>query len=199
MDDVTLLKIEIVSSVSMLSFHIGGLISMINSRKETNLLNGISTIDTNQFSYMLKIICTLLLIISAPVVIYDSYQNLKVALQYGYTSIYYGEHIGINPITKYISYFFFPSIIGFLIGNKFSRSSFKIVSIVFGVYMLINLLAGDRGSWIYYILILYWCYITYIEKISIKSILKYILIGSILLIFTSVLVKFREIGFNNIK
>lgn len=197
MDQFTILKIEIISSLSMMTFHIGALISMINNKKIKNKRD-VELINHNVFCNVLRKVCTITLIISVPIAIYSSFISLKFALENGYTSLYYGEDIQINPIIKYITYLFFPSIIGFLVGNKFSKSSFIKVGIIFGVYMTLNLLAGDRGSWIYYILVLLWCYITYRKKISMKMIIKYTVISCIILISTSILVTFREIGFDKI-
>lgn len=193
MDNYTLLKIEIVSSVSILSFHFGALLASFVSRGYNK-----KVYDKELFYKAIKIVSTLLLVISVPIIIYQSYQNLKVALEYGYSSIYYGDNIQTTPIFKYISYMFFPSLIGFLIANKFSPKSFKFVGGIFSVYLIINLLAGDRGSWIYYLIVLYWCYFTFIKKPRIKMLIKHIILGLTLLMISTVLVKFREIGFNNI-
>ncbi|CEP97206.1 Uncharacterised protein [[Clostridium] sordellii] len=198
MDDKTLLKIEIITSISILVFHTGALMAIIKTKKIHRKAKEYKIFDKNNDCMYLKFICTILFIISSVAVIYDSYINLGIALKYGYTSLYYGGHTSMNVLLKYISYLFFPSMIGYLVGSKFSKKSFYLVCTIFSVYMMINLLAGDRGSWIYYSAILFWCYIRYIKKPSIKSIIFYILMFIIILTITSVLVKFREIGFNNI-
>lgn len=200
MDSETLLKIEIISSTSILIFHIGYLFSTIKTNIKNNArnLNEYKIIDYKNDCQYLKFVCIITLLISSIVVIYSSYTDLRIALEYGYTSLYYGEYASENIIIKYISYLFFPSMIGYLVGSKFSKQSFYLVGAIFGIYMLINLLAGDRGSWVYYGLILFWCYIRYRKKLSVKSIIMYIIIVSFILTITSILVKFREIGFNNI-
>lgn len=198
MDNETLLRIEVITSSSILIFHIGALLSIIKTKRPSNKIKEYKILDKNNDCKYLKLICTIFLIVSSIVVIYDSYTNLGIALKYGYTSLYYGGYTSDNILTKYISYLFFPSMIGYLVGNKFSKKSFCVVGLIFGIYMLINLLAGDRGNWIYYAIILFWCYIRYVKKPSIKSVILYIVGGALILTMTSILVKFREIGFNNI-
>lgn len=196
MDKYTLLKIEIVSSVSMLSFHFGALISSFGRKIYSNDSKNLKIINDKEYYYKaIKIVSTYLALISVPVAIILSYQNLLIAVKFGYTSIYYGNNIHINPLVKYLSYMFFPSLLGILIGNKFSKKSFILVGGIFTTYLLINLLAGDRGSWIYYLFILIWCYFTYIKRPTIFTVIKYLILGSMFLICATVLVQFREIGF----
>ncbi|MBY0753935.1 O-antigen polysaccharide polymerase Wzy family protein [Clostridium sardiniense] len=198
MDDATLLKVELVSITGILSFHLGALISAFNSKSSKKVKKNIFIDDKFGYCYPMKVIGIILILICTPIVLFQGFQNLSVATKYGYTSIYYGGYIETNILMKYTNYFFLPGLLCYLIGNKISKKSFFEVSMIFGIYMVINLLAGDRGSWIYFLVILFWCYTTYISKISFSFIIKCIVIGSALLILTSVLVKFREIGFENI-
>ena len=196
MDEYTLLQIEIISSLGILSLHFGALLSSIKIKisDKTNVIIG-----NDDYNKAMKIVGVPLAIISGSAVIFESYQALQIGLSYGYTAIYYGVNVEINPILKYITYMFFPSLIAILIGNKFSIKSFIIVCAIFFIYMLINMLAGDRGSWVYYLPILYWCYIVYIKKITIYTIFKYTIYGIVLLSITAILVKFREVGYTAIE
>lgn len=127
-------------------------------RKNANM------VDVNLFYKSIKFVSTIIWK-AFIIVMYESISNLRVAITYGYHSIYYGsEKDFFESIFKYISYMFLPSLIGFLIGNKYSKKSFFIISVLFAIYMLVNVLSGDRGSWIYSLATLIWAYIYFIKN-----------------------------------
>jgi oligosaccharide repeat unit polymerase len=195
MDEVSLLRIEMISLVCFIFFHLGALL-LTNIKGKKLVLN---SFNEDAFFKAMRIVSPIILACSFPVVIYDALINLNIALSSGYSSIYYGsDQSSLNPILKYISYMFFPSLIGTWIGYKFSKKSFYAIGFIFLIYMVVNLLAGDRGSWIYYLVILFWCYINFIKKPKFRTIFKAILVFAVVISVTSVFVKFREIGFTNI-
>lgn len=195
MDKVTLLRIEMISIVCFIFFHLGAVL-VINIKGKKITFNGY---NEETFYRAMKIVSPIILACSFSIVMYETLMDLKVALTYGYTAIYYGsEESTLNPIFKYISYMFFPSLIGTWIGNRFSKKSFYFIGFLFAFYMLLNLLAGDRGNWIYYLLILIWCYIYFIKKPKIVTVLKLVVAFAAIIIVTSVFVKFREVGFTRI-
>lgn len=200
MDRYTLLRIEIISAISIMALHFGALLATFQYKWgnfDSASVDNMRSYDSYYSAF--KLVSTPLLILSSLAVLYESYQDLEVALTYGYTAIYYGNDTEINPFLKYISYMFFPSLIGKLIGDRFSVRSFMVVGGIFSVYMFINLLAGDRGSWAYNLPLLYWCYFTYRKKIKFQTGIKYLVCGSVLLICTAILVKFREVGVGEIE
>jgi oligosaccharide repeat unit polymerase len=196
MDNLTLLRIQMIVCVDFLAFHFGALL-MANKVKSNKYSNKVKY-DKELFYISMRKVSLIIGIIATIAIFYNSIHNLRIASQYGYTAIYYGSDTYLNPIIKYISYMFFPSLLGTWIGFKYSKKAFYTICVVFIPYLLINLLAGDRGSWIYYILILCWCYLNYIKKPKVTTVIKMLIIGLVLVMSTSVLVKFREVGYSSI-
>lgn len=207
MDHYTLMKIIFISLPSLTFFFAGAILSseLININKlETDMQNN------DKFRINLKRIGIPILIISYIVAIYDTIKNVSIASTSGYTSLYYGTDMQeANTLVKYISYMFFPSIFATYIGFKCSKKSFVVLTLLILPYIIMNLLIGDRGSWIYFICLWAWCYFRFFdnkvknhytnEKKKKKTrILKLIIIATILLCLTTVFYKFREIGFQNI-
>ncbi|MGG0280596.1 O-antigen polysaccharide polymerase Wzy [Bacillus pacificus] len=195
MDSVTLLRIEMITIVCIIFFHIGASISVKVKGTKITFKN----YSKEAFCKAMAVVSPIILVFSFSIVMYEALMSLKVAISYGYSALYYGDQAStLNPLFKYISYMFFPSLIGTWIGNKLSKKSFYLISCLFLVYMIVNMLSGDRGSWIYYLIILVWCYLNYIKKPKLGTLLKVIVPFALVISITSVLVKFREIGFNNI-
>ncbi|MBO5162627.1 MAG: O-antigen polysaccharide polymerase Wzy [Lachnospiraceae bacterium] len=188
MDPVTLLRIAMIVMTYASFFHLGALI--IEGKKETKY--DIFIGDAEWFIW-------LILGISYAIQMYSAVMNLRIARIYGYQALYYGDYVvEIEGIWKYISYFFFPALMAYWISKDFSAKSFKVVIGIMTPYMVINLLAGDRGSWFYYVLILIWVYLAYIKQPKTGTILRLGILGAMVLIITSILVKYREIGYQNI-
>ena len=101
--------------------------------------------------------------------------NMIVARLYGYNALYYGSHATQAGYIQIIMYFFFPALVGYLISNEYSKKSRIIVYIIFGLYTGLQLLSGDRGNWLYSLVILVWLH-TYYRKYQYKY-FKYFIIG----------------------
>ncbi|WP_048766260.1 O-antigen polysaccharide polymerase Wzy [Streptococcus cristatus] len=196
LDNLTLLKVMGISLPAISFFHLGYLITNIQSANQK-----FKTQDTRLVKYLFFRIGIILLVFSSLFVMYQSIHNLSVSMRTGYTSLYYGNESEIgNPIVKYISYMFIPSIFLIFIGSNYSKKVFKSLTIVFLCYLIINLLSGDRGSWIYFICIWLFCYIKLygFKRDKLKILIKFGILGLLILFSTSVFVAFREIGFGNI-
>lgn len=196
MDQITLLRIQMITCVYFLSFHYGSILITINLQKKKQYKK--LKDDNTLYCLSLKIVVLPILVISTIVTYYLSIKSLNIATNYGYTSIYYGGFLQINPFFKYMSYMFFPSLLGLWISYKYSKKAFYVAMLIFLPYLIINMLSGDRGSWVYNIIILFWCYVNYINKPKGSSLIKFLIIGIIILMTTSIIVKFREIGLKQI-
>src|SRR5699024_1812489 len=100
-----------------------------------------------------------------------------------------------------INRMFFPCIVGLLIGSNFKRNVRYAVCIIFTIYLVINLLSGDRGSWVYYLLILIFMRHTFYKKFEWKQILIGSGIGVLFLHLVNIIVLLRrssEITLENI-
>ncbi|MFQ6791394.1 MAG: O-antigen polymerase [Thomasclavelia sp.] len=100
--------------------------------------------------------------------------TIRYAFSYGYGALYYGD-FSLPNVFYYIETFFFPVLIGILIGSKYKKR--KIVYWMFGVYVFMYLLAGERGNWLYKLITLLWMHNYFFKSINVKKIFKYILIS----------------------
>lgn len=206
MDIDTLIKIMVITIPALTFFHAGALLFGKKSTKSRR-----KKIVSKQDIYIsFKWVGLVILILTYVVAMLDAISNYDIYKMTGYTSIYYGETQEINPLLKYISYMFLPSIFMVYIGFKCSRRAFIWLTILFLPYMFVNMLMGDRGSWIYFICIWAWCFFNFydesneyrINKGKTKKRGKIITLGIIaiaVLSATTVYVKYREIGIDAIQ
>lgn len=206
MDIETLLKIIIITLPAITAFHAGALILLGFEHKKKSIQRDF--LENEKYCAALRRVGIFFFIISYAISMNETVKNFGIAKESGYTSLYYGETTGGNPILKYLGYMFLPSIFAVFIGFKCSRKSFFVLSLAFLPYMLLNVIMGDRGSWVYFICLWIWCYWIFFykkaisdiqkKKIQRKKIIILILSGAIFLSFVSVFVKFRDIGFDRI-
>lgn len=206
MDTQTLMKILFVTLPSLSFFFSGVLLSSSSCEKKRNSYDSMTNLLWRD---LLKKSGIPLLVLSYVITMYDTIRNISIASMYGYTSLYYGDMESTNNIVKYVSYMFLPSIFATYIGYGCSKKAFKLLSFVMVPYIVLNLLMGDRGSWIYFICLWTWCYLKFYENdndknadINIKqergSLIKVVILTVVVLLFTTVFYKYREIGFQNV-
>jgi len=207
MDKQTLLHIMMITAAALNFFHSGALlIGSMHLEKA-----GGASINLNQNEKIrigLRYVGIVLLVVSYVISIYVSIYEMNIARVSGYTSLYYGDSQITNPLIKYISYMFLPSFFAVFIGYKYSKKVFRVLSVVFLPYMLLNIIIGDRGSWIYFLCIWIWCYWTFFSndgkdykqklKNNKKRFIFLVIIGALSLTVVTIFVKFRDIGFQNI-
>ncbi len=188
--------------LSMLMFHLGAVISHKKSsfrmRKYKYRLMSEKKGEVTQDNASLKSIlyvCTLIGLISIPLQLFVSSRELIIALTYGYKALYYSEFASTSANSYSVFLFmFFPCLIGLLIGSKFNRKVSFFVYLVFGVYALLNLFSGDRGSWLYKTIILIWVnHISY-KPVNTKKFLRYLLLGFFGLYLVNAIVMVRDVG-----
>ena len=121
-----------------------------------------------------------------------------MSLQYGYAALYYSDLVAQDGITMIIEIFFFPSLIGLLIGSDYKKSIKRVVYFLFIIYFVLNLLQGDRGTWLYKIFPLIWLSHVYYRNIDFKRGLKFIFIAILGLYLVYSLMALRGIGLGNI-
>lgn len=177
-----LIKVQLYVCLGMLIFHFGAMMLTKRNNIDIKSLKEKINYENNEYiekiSISMRLVSKVLLMITTPIAIYSAMQNMKIARLYGYNALYYGDYATQSGYTQIIMYFFFPSLIGYLISNKYSKRARIIVYTIFGLYTIFQLLSGDRGSWLYSLVILFWLHSHY-NNISIKKYLKYIIIGII--------------------
>ncbi len=203
-DDVTAVKMQIISLELLVAVHMGALLSTRfarNSRTEQSI---------NRDGKAFRIIAIPLLVISGLITFVYTIIGFRHALVMGY-SAYFTEAL-MPPMLKYISYMFIPSIFLTLTAYNCSKRAFRVLTLVFIIYDLPLFLTGDRGSWIYFIVLWIWAYIAVVSKQgplnSIEDIKetkkrnKRTVVGLVLLAivvyFGSLFFSVRDLGFSNI-
>src|SRR5699024_3408499 len=95
-----------------------------------------------------------------------------------------------------------PCLVGLLVGSNFKKSVRYTVYSIFIFYLIINLLSGDRGSWVYDVILLLFLSHTFYKKFKWKQILS----GSVFVFFFLHLIdviidlrKTSEISISNFK
>ena len=192
--DSQLLNAKIFVCICMLLFHFGALLCY----KPSNLKK-IDMTDKVEYTYKaIYSIGILIGIISIPVTLYRSYNFFSVARIYGYKALYYSSYINQGGITMIAEMFFFPSLVCLLIGSKYRIGVRRFVYTVFILYLLLNLFSGDRGNWLYKLIILVWLSSKYYKPVKLKKLIFWGFIGVVGLYIVNAITSIRDIGLQNI-
>ena len=121
--------------------------------------------------------------------------TISFSLINGYASLYYGGFV-LPPILDFAEKLFFPVIIGILLGSEYK--TVKIIYTIFGAFVLLYCVAGERGNWFYDLLVLLWLHHNYYKKMDIKKMLKLFLISFLALYLIGAVVDLRQYGLGNV-
>ena len=186
--------------ISSLMFHFGALLSTANvARKKINGYNKESKLfykfDNQVTLKVMYYVCLVIGTIAIPVTLVAAYNDLRVASTYGYRALYYSEFARKGfSVTGLITFWFFPCIAGLLIGSKYKKSVRIFVYAIFVIYIILNILAGDRGPWVYKMVILFWLSHMLYRPIKPKRLLKYLLLSVPGLYIMDAIVSLRNTG-----
>jgi oligosaccharide repeat unit polymerase len=186
---------QMITCISALMFHLGAIICYRPKGKVNR-----DSVQTD--SATLKAIFIVSLVIGSiiiPITLYYTFDSLKVAMTLGYKALYYSDY-AYNKSNLFIvaQTLFFPCLVGMLIGSKYNKKIKYFVYIVFIIYILLNLFAGDRGTWIYSLVILIWLSHVCYKPIKIKSTLKYLILSLIGIYIVGAIVSIRNVGLSNV-
>ena len=190
---VTVVKTQIYTCLCLLAFHSGALFCY-KTKPFFRQINKIKLRSTYKAIWLTGI---LLGIISIPSTIFRSYIFFRVAFLYGYKALYYSSYVSQGGILMILEFFFLPSLICLLIGSRYKKQVSYFVYFIFGIYLTLNLLSGDRGSWVYKLIVFMWLHNQY-HKINFKKIIKYFVVGIAFLYIIYAIVAFRNLGLANI-
>lgn len=177
--------------ISMLLFHYGAII--FARHKNKNLLKRLESKDPERDRYLLFQIGCIVTVVVAPVAVFLRIKEYTIAMAYGYNALYYGEDATQSGYVQILMYLFFPGLICLLIGSSFSKRVVHVVFIIFGIYALFDALSGDRGGWLYSLIILLWLCMQR-KKINFKKTLLWIGIGLVGIYFLQVITAARDNG-----
>lgn len=173
--------------LAMFLFHCGAL---LNSDKKLQIGKN----DKSQLCQTnMKKVAGRLLFIIVPIALYFQFRNMIIAQTFGYGALYYGAHSTQGGYMQILMYLFMPSLLCYLIGCGYSPKSRKIVYTIFGIYLLLGLLSGDRGSWLCPLIALIWLH-THYTGVSKTKMIKYGLWGLLGLYLLSAITAIRNDG-----
>lgn len=182
------------SCLGVMSFHLGAI--LVERKRNYLVVN--RTGEYTRIRSAMKLVGTIVGCVSVPLTLYNTIFNYRIARQYGYRAIYYGDYSNSSPIFQIVEFFFFPSLLCLLIGYQYSKKSRIIVYLIFGLYMVLGVLSGDRGSWLYKVIVLFWLHIQYTPKFNKRNFLKFIIVGVILIYIVGVIKNVRNTDLDNI-
>lgn len=194
-----IVKTQSLILISAWMLHSGALISISN--KQNNQIKYYKTSSTelnNNKEQMLKIIFVVSLLFaipSVPITLWTTYEDLKIAMTYGYRALYYSEYARMGAsIEGFFNFWFFPSLIGLLIGSKYNKKISFIVYIIMAIFVLLNVFAGDRHPWIYKIFILIWLGHVVNKPLLKRKVIAYLFIAIVSVYILDTVVSLRNSG-----
>ena len=196
-----IMRAQIYSSISMAVFFFGIILVQRRKYAETDS-DGLTIEQTNSVNSeamleALKRVSTVMLCIFAPIALGFSAYTYTIARRFGYAALYYGQYQVQTGYMQILMYFFYPALFGFLIGNKYSKKSRIVAHSIFLAYAVLNVLSGDRGSWLYSLIILIWLN-TYYTKTPFKKYIKYFILGIIGLYLLSAITSVRDTSLDSL-
>ncbi|OUQ33618.1 O-antigen polysaccharide polymerase Wzy [Massilimicrobiota timonensis] len=180
-------NLKILTCIMIYALHFGAILS--TSFKKTEKYSNV-----NYDRYIL-LVGYIFAIISVPLTLYRYLTFLSISSVHGYGAIYYSNDFQLASLTFIVEMFFFPSLLCILLGGKFKKKYQIIVWSIMLFYTIINLSMGDRGTWLYKIIILIWLEFYYYQpKIDFKKIMLYILLLLPFLYIVYAIVELRDYG-----
>jgi len=183
------------TSISMLLFHYGAILFADNRTGKT--VTVISTEKAKQDRVLLYKCGCVVTAIVAPLAIYQSVNELLIARTYGYKALYYGEMATQSGYIQILLFLFFPALICLLIGSNFNKRVTIAVLLIFLIYTVLRVMSGDRGSWIYSLVILIWVFAQR-KKIRLREVVLWGIIGVLGLYMLNVITDVRNSGLDSL-
>ncbi|MGH1089332.1 O-antigen polysaccharide polymerase Wzy [Bacillus mycoides] len=192
---LTLICILMFHSGSVLCYKRGTKKKIREVEKQFGIIDNQDNLNLKSIFY----VCAIVGLVVIPVQLYFAYSDFQFARIYGYNALYYSEFIRTDAtFLALLNKMFFPCLMGLLIGSKYNKKVQVVVYTIFVIYLLLNLLSGDRGSWIYKIIILVWLSHVCYKRIRFKKLVKYMFFAIIFLHVINAIVSVRDLGLSNI-
>lgn len=181
--------------ICILLFHLGAIYSYKGKKRMLDQKTNMNVTNTNITMLAIYKTSFYLCFIVFPITFYNIAYKFFISQTYGYRSFYYNEEVVTNIVAfNLIENMFFPCLIGLLIGSNYRKKTRMFVYLTFAAYMILSVLSGDRGVWVYKLIILVWMSHTYFKALSLRRFLKYIVTGIIGLQILEAIVAVRNIG-----
>jgi len=191
-ESVEIIKTQLYTCICMQMFSLGSLFCYKPKRYKTYSVDNTRIIlfkITKWLSYLVVPLTFLKVIVS-----------LNYSARYGYGSLYYSAFAESQfiLILRLVEIYFFPCLVGQLIGSNYESKITKKVYFIMFLYTLLYFLAGERGNWLYKIIVLFWLHHRYVKKINLKKLLKVSVLVIFALYLINIVVNLRGIGINNV-
>jgi len=181
--------------ICMLLFHYGAM--MFTGKGSYRPTTATSIEKAKQDRKLLYICGCILITIVAPLAIYQRVKELFIARTYGYKALYYGGMSTQSGYIQILMYLFFPTLLCLLIGSNFKKKVTRAVIIIFLLYTIPAVMSGDRGSWIYSLVILIWIFAQR-KKVTLKDVVFWIILGVLGLYILNVITDVRDTGLDSL-
>jgi len=181
--------------ICMLLFHYGAM--LFTGKSSVKTATEVSTKKAQQYRELLYKCGCVVIAIVAPLAIYQRVKELLIAQTYGYKALYYGDLATQSGYIQILLYLFFPALLCLLIGSNFKKRATRAVIIIFLLYAVLGAMSGDRGSWIYSLVVLIWVFAQR-KKIRLKDVVFWGMLGVLGLYILNVITDVRDTGLDSL-
>jgi len=192
-----IIKTQVTSLIGLLFFHCGAVISY--GRKE--IIPEREIIQSENENYKRSIlynVCRITIVISSVCAFYEAIRIAVITSVYGYgAELYNAASSSVlfqNNIITLLSYMFFASIVGLLIGSRYNQRTVRTCYLLFALYALLQAISGNRGEWLYPMIFLVWMHNFLKKRIRPRTIIKYFILGFFLLVILVAIRNTRKYG-----
>ncbi|MBR7552550.1 O-antigen polysaccharide polymerase Wzy [Allobacillus sp. GCM10007491] len=191
-----IMKAQTFTLISTLMFHTGAVFCYKegNKRKLEKTKRSLNQYENPIILKSIYYTCFIVGIVVFPVTLIYSFLDLQISLTHGYHALYYSEYARTGINLTILETLFFPCLVGLLIGSKYNKKVTFYVYIVFALFIIFSALSGDRGSWVYKVIILVWLRHVCYKPINLKKTIQYGTLSVIALYIVDVLRSLRNTG-----
>ncbi|MGW5979650.1 O-antigen polysaccharide polymerase Wzy [Bacillus mycoides] len=201
--DEEIIHAQALTLACILMFHSGAVLCYKNKNKKNtgkieDSFEALEWYDKRTLTSIFYV-CLVASLVVIPLQLYNSYLDFQLASIHGYKSLYYSDFANTDAtVLGLLQRMFFPCLVGLLIGSRYNKKVQVVVYTVFIIYLFLNLLAGDRGSWLYKIIILVWLSHACYKPIKFKKFVKYMVCSIVFLYVITAIVSIRDVGLSSI-
>lgn len=180
---------QLITLMCIYMFHIGSCFCTVKDKEFDENKEKINKTSIYKISRILSFLVI-------PATFIKLLKDILVSSQYGYGALYYGDNMNQSFIIEMLYRLFYPCLFGLLIGSGFKKSVRRFVYIIFVIFMVLSLLTGDRGAWVYSILIFAFLHNNCVKKFSVSFLVKCCILALIFLNIVTAVVAVRKTGIN---
>ncbi len=163
--------------LSMMIFHIGTMIFVKPKKDDSSVFSksiDARSIETDRRAlYYAGAITTAII---TPITFVLRIKEVIIAMLFGYNAVYYGNMSTQSGYVQILVFLFFPGLVALLVGSNFRKRVVRLAVVIFGIYAALGIASGDRGNWLYSLIILIWLY-SQRHKIKASTAVKLIILG----------------------